>query len=409
MRCSSYADLRAELRSRFGDEMSVEYRINVPFETSRDGKCPVVLRRRANKAIEERKEYALSSQVAWQWHRQGESIMKLDWNEADASPTAKVREKLTALIQDPCSLIWYPEAYPATLHQALAQHHGVLAENVLATHGSDMALSYLVECFVNTGDKVLIISPSYDNFRAVAEQRGGQVIAFTFEGDGDFPLEQLISHIHQNLPRVIYLTNPNNPVGYHLSRSSIGRLCQAATSVSSLVIVDEAYADFAPEDAVPLIADYTNLVIVRTFSKACGLAGLRIGHLIADNAIIATVKRVANPKHLTTFAQVAALATLEDWSSIEHSINVIKQQRQCFIDFLRQQGTKCYDSHGNFVLLHTTNPKVMTDWFETRGILLRDRSAQIRGTVRVSIGGKETVGRLIAAFEEFTRIKAGDP
>jgi histidinol-phosphate aminotransferase len=409
MSSPSYADLRTELRSRFGDEMSVEYRLNVPFETSHDGKCPVVLRRRANKAIEERKEYALSSQIAWQWHRQGESIMKLDWNEADASPSAKVREKLVALIEDSCSLIWYPEACPAALHQALAKHHQIDTDNVLATHGSDMALSYLVECFVNTGDKVLIISPSYDNFRAVAEQRGAKVIAFTFEGDGDFPLEQLISHIHQNLPRVIYLTNPNNPVGYHLSRSSISRLCQAATSVSSLVIVDEAYADFAPEDAVPLIADYTNLVIVRTFSKACGLAGLRIGHLIADTAIIATVKRVANPKHLTTFAQVAALATLEDWSSVEHSINVIKQQRQCFIDFLRRQGTKCYDSHGNFVLLHTTNPKVMTDWFETRGILLRDRSAQIRGTVRVSIGGKETMERLITAFEEFTRIKAGDP
>jgi histidinol-phosphate aminotransferase len=130
--------------------------------------------------------------------------------------------------------------------------------------------------------------------------------------------------------------------------------------------------------------------------------------LIADAAIIDTVKRIANPKHLTTFAQAAALATLEDWSSVEHSINVIKQQRQCFIDFLRQQGTKCYDSHGNFVLLHTNNPKVMTDWFEERGILLRDRSTQIRGTVRVSIGGKATMGHLIAAFEEFISIKASN-
>lgn len=406
VRSPAYDDLRTELRSRFGDEMTVEYRLNLPFESSPDGKCPVVLRRRANKAIEERKEYALSSQAAWQWHRQGKTIMKLDWNEADASPTEKVRQKLTSLIQDPCSLIWYPEADPATLHQALAQHHGVVAENVLATHGSDMALSYLVQCFVNTGDKVLIISPSYDNFRAVAEQRGGQVVAFIFEGDREFPLEQVISRICQDLPRVIYLTNPNNPVGYHLSRSSIAKLCQAAASVSSLVIVDEAYAEFAPEDAVPLIDDYAGLVIVRTFSKACGLAGLRIGHLIANAAIINTVKRIANPKHLTTFAQVAAEATLEDWSTIENYINAIKQQRQRFIDFLRQQGIKCYDSHGNFVLLHTTNPKVMTDWFEERGILLRDRSAQIRGTVRVSIGGKATMGRLIAAFEEFTRIKA---
>lgn len=400
-----YQELRSELASRFGDDMRVEYRLNLPFETSRDGKCPVVLRRRANKAIEERKEYALSTQVAWQRHRQGEVIMKLDWNEADASPTAKVREKLAALIQDPCSLIWYPEAYPAALHQALAQHHGVIVENVLATHGSDMALSYLVQCFVNTGDKVLIISPSYDNFRAVAEQRGGQVVVFVFEGDDEFPLEQLISRIRQDLPRVIYLTNPNNPVGYHLSRSSIAKLCQAAASVSSLVIVDEAYAEFAPEDAVPLINEYVNLIIVRTFSKACGLAGLRIGHLIADSNIIGTVKRIANPKHLTTFAQVAAQATLEDWSSIENHIKEIKQQRVRFIAHLRQLGFKCPDSHGNFVLFHSSAPEATIQWFEERGMLLRDRSAQISGAIRVSIGGRETMDRLIVAFEEFSGIK----
>ncbi len=404
-RSPGYAELRTELRSRFGDEMSVEYRLNLPFETSRDGKCPVVLRRRANKAIEERKEYTLSSQVAWTRHRNGESMLKLDWNEADASPSILVREKLAVLIQDPYSIIWYPEAYPKALHEALAQHHRVHVENVLATHGSDMALSYLVQCYVNTGDKVLIVTPSYDNFRAVAEQRGGQSLTFTFEGENEFPLEQLISRIRQDLPRVVYLTNPNNPMGYHLSRSSIAQLCTATTTC--LIIVDEAYAEFAPEDAIQLIRDHANLVIVRTFSKACGLAGLRIGHLIADSTIIDTVKRIANPKHLTTFAQVAAQATLEDWGSIENHIEEIKQQRLRFTTHLRQLGIKYFDSHGNFVLLHTIEPKVMIAWFEERGILLRDRSAQIPGTVRVSIGGKETMDHLISTFEEFTTIKAG--
>ncbi|MCX6857514.1 MAG: aminotransferase class I/II-fold pyridoxal phosphate-dependent enzyme [Verrucomicrobia bacterium] len=400
-RSLGYQELCAELHSRFGAGMSVEYRINQPFETSRDGKSPVVLRRRANKAIEERKEYTLSSQVAWTRHRNGEAMMKLDWNEADSSPSIRVREKLAALIQDPCSLIWYPEAYPAVLHQALAKHHDVEVKNVLATHGSDMALSYLVQCYVNTGDKVLIITPSYDNFRAVAEQRGGQAMAFAIEGDTVFPMDQLISRIRQELPRVIYLTNPNNPIGYHLSRSAISQVCSAAAS--SLVIVDEAYAEFAPEDAVPLIREHGNLVIVRTFSKACGLAGLRIGHLIADAAMIETVKRVANPKHLTTFAQVAAQATLEDWSSVEDHIREIKQQRERFISFLRGQGFKCHDSEGNFVLFHAPDPAHMTEWFEKRGILMRDRSAQVSDTIRVSIGVQKTTDLLMAAFQDYGR------
>jgi histidinol-phosphate aminotransferase len=396
-----YQALRAELRSRFGDDMSVEYRINLPFETSRDGKSPVVLRRRANKAVEERKAYTLSSQAAWTRHRQGESVLKLDWNEADASPSLRVREKLAALIEDPCSLIWYPEAYPVALHEALAKHHSVQPSNVLATHGSDMALSYLVQCYLNTSDKVLIVSPSYDNFRALAEQRGSQALVFSFEGEGAFPLEQLIQRIRQDLPRVLYLTNPNNPIGYHLPRSSIAKIVTAAAAVSCLVIVDEAYAEFAPEDAVPLIHDHANLILVRTFSKACGLAGLRMGHLIADASIIETVKRVANPKHLTTLAQVAAQTSLEDWSSVQAHISEIIAQRVRFLEFLRAKGFMCHDSHGNFVLFHATAPEAMITWFEERGILLRDRSAQIPGCVRVSIGRKETMDRLIAAFEEF--------
>ena len=401
----AYREVRNELRSRFGDEMSVEYRVNQRFETNRDGKTPVVLRRKANKAIEERQEYTLSSQVAWSRHRAGEALLKLDWNEADSSPSARVREKLASLMQDEHSLIWYPEAHPQALHEALAKRHHISVSQVIATHGSDMALAYLVQCYVNTGDKVLIISPSYDNFRAIAEQRGGQTVTFLFEGYGEFPLADLTQSIHENQPRLIYLTNPNNPIGYHLSRRSIAQLCVTSAHESCLVVLDEAYAEFAPEDAVPLIRDHSNLVIVRTFSKAFGLAGLRIGHLIADTGIIDTVKRVANPKHLTTFAQVAAQTALEDWSSVDAHITEVKQQRERVTQFLKTHGMKCHDSHGNFILFHTTNAADLTHWFEQQGILMRERSAQVANTVRVTIGGRETTDRLIAAFESYWQRK----
>lgn len=397
----AYAKVKEELYSRFGDAMDVEYRINQKFETNRDGKTPVVLRRKANKAVEEQREYVLSSQVAWSRARAGESILKLDWNEADALPSPRVQERLAALIQDSHSIIWYPEAHPAALIQALAKHHQLPESCVLPTHGSDMALASLTQCFVTTGDKVMIVAPGYDNFRAIAEQRGGQSLHYSFEGQGEFPLQDLVHRLQEEMPRVLYLTNPNNPIGYHLSRPQIAMLCEAAAKVSTLLIVDEAYAEFGPEDAVPLIGLHGNLVIVRTFSKAFGLAGLRVGCLLGDAALLDTVRRVANPKHLTTFAQVAAQTALEDWPRVQAHIEGVKVQRSRFIAWLRSRGITCYESHGNFVLFQLPEAQALARWLEEQGILIRDRSGQLSSSVRVTIGGKESTDQLIETLERF--------
>lgn len=397
----AYVEVKEELSSRFGDAMSLEIRINQRFETNRDGKTPVVVRRRANKAVEERREYTLSSQVAWSRSRAGEDILKLDWNEADRLTSDRVREKLTALVQDPHSIIWYPEAYPQGLHQALANHHHISEANVLATHGSDMALAYLAQCFVTRGDKVMIVVPGYDNFRAVAEQSGGTALHFSYLGEGEFPLSEMLKAIQEEMPRLIYLTNPNNPIGYCLSREQMTALCSAAARVNALVILDEAYAEFAELDCVPLIAQFSNLVIVRTFSKAFGLAGLRVGYLLGDVSLIETIKRVANPKHLTTFAQVAAQTSLEDWGQVKAHIEEVKKQRTRFIQFLRDHDVKCFDSNGNFVLFQMPHASDLAQWFETKGILVRDRSNQLAQSVRITIGGQESTDRLMALFEEY--------
>lgn len=396
-----YRELREELSARFGPEMRVEYRINSRFETSRDGKIPVIVRRRANKAVEERNAYTLSSQTAWARHREGQPVLKLDWNEADSPPSSKIGERLSALVADPCSLIWYPEAHPAAVHEALATHHGVQADQVLATHGSDMALSYVVECYVNSGDKVMIVTPSYDNFRAVVEQHGGVMVAFEFGGDGLFPMPDLTHRLAEEMPRLLYLTNPNNPIGYHLATSSLGTLCIAAAKESCLVLVDEAYAEFAPEDAVSLIREHPNLILVRTFSKAFGLAGVRFGYLLADTTLIETVRRVANPKHLTSFAQVAALAALEDWSNIQEHIIAIKDERDRFVRFLEDRSIPFFPSHGNFVLFRVHDPGGLVHWLEDRGIMLRDRSSQISGAVRATIGSSATMNRLTALLDQY--------
>jgi len=258
---------------------------------------------------------------------------------------------------------------------------------------------------VTGGDKVMIVAPGYDNFRAVAEQRGGIARHFTHLGEGDFPLQEMLATIQSEVPRLIYLTNPNNPIGYFLSQENIAAICTAAARESALVVVDEAYAEFADHDCVPLIARFPNLVIVRTFSKAFGLAGLRIGYLMGDISVIETIKRVANPKHLTTFAQVAAETVLEDWPQVRAHVDEIKVQRRRFIEFLRDHQVKCFDSYGNFVLFQMPEASDLAQWFEAQGILVRDRSNQLAQSVRITIGGKESTDRLMAMFEKYWREK----
>ena len=151
---------------------------------------------------------------------------------------------------------------------------------------------------------------------------------------------------------------------------------------------------------MPLIAQPANLVLVRGFSKAFGLAGLRAGYLLADTAIIDTVKRVANPKHLTSIAQVAALAALEDWPSMQKQLEEVKSQRERLVKFLREKQVRCHDYAGNFVLFYPPEAERVERQMRERGILIRDRSAQMPGSVRITIGSKTTMDQVMAVMDD---------
>jgi histidinol-phosphate aminotransferase len=398
---ASFRRLKNELRSRFGGEMTVEYRINRHFETNRDGKTPVVLRRMANRAVEEKRAYELSTQTAWSRSLDGESILKLDWNEADRLPSGKVREKLAALLQDERALVWYPEARPATLVNALADYAGVPGSCISVTHGSDVALAALVSCYLARGDRALLVTPGYDQFRAQVEQQGAEALSFEFAAHGDFPTGEFLERMRRECPRLIYLSNPNNPLGCLLPQKTIESICEQAREVSALVVIDEAYFEFARESSAALISRFANLAVIRTFSKAFGLAGLRIGYLIADSGIIQTVERVINPKSLTTFARVAAETALAQRHEMRAYVDEVIFQRGRLLSWLREREVECFDSHANFILIKVADPAGMVRWFEVRGVLLRDRSAHLKNTVRITIGGAQSMERTLCLLEEW--------
>jgi histidinol-phosphate aminotransferase len=397
---ADYQHLCQELSSRFGPEIRMECRINSRFESSEDGKTPVILRRPGNKAIEEEQAYTLSSKASWTRQRAGESVLKLDWNEADQLPSPRARQAIQELLAGDHALHWYPEAYPTRLHEAIAQHHGLQAEQVIASHGSDMILSALAQCYLGAGDQVMMITPAYDQARALFAQQGAQIHFYNYDGTQPFHFQHFTQQLRELRPRLIYLANPNNPIGYHFSTAQLRQLSAAAQEQNALLLVDEAYAEFAPEDAVPLLREGHPLFLVRTFSKAFGLAGLRIGYLLAQPDSIQLIRRVLNPKQLTSFAQVAALASLEDWPSIQSWICEVKTQRQLFLNFLRERQLRCYESHGNFVLFHVPDPARVAAACEADGVFLRDRSTQVPGTLRATIGSESATRQLMEVLDK---------
>jgi histidinol-phosphate aminotransferase len=395
--------LEDELRQRVGSKVKLDIEYTDKFVTNSDGKTLPIVRKLGTRSIEEIDEYKISSQRAWEIESKGEEVFKLDWNEADTIPSPAVMRAVQELLQNPHSIHWYPEATSRELIAALAKYSGLPAENVLITHGSDLAHELVATCFVRPGDKVLMVTPSYDNFRAAVEQRGAETVRFKYLGTGPFPVGEFAEALRQHTPRLAYIVSPNNPIGYTLGRDTIQELLDCCSRLSTILIVDEAYFEFCGVTAADLVTRSPHLVVTRSFSKAFGLAGLRLGYLLAAHQIMAVLNRANNPKSVTSFAKVGALAALRDLAHVRSYVEEVTRSRAEYEKLFQRHGIKYYPSDSNFILFQCDDPKGLIRSLEERNIFVRDRTSQFDsvGHVRVSVGGKESTGAAIAALDEY--------
>jgi len=399
-----------DLRLRTGTEVDVSVDFTDRFVTNSDGKTLPVLRKLAARSIEEKEEYTISSQRAWEMDRQQKEVYKLDWNEADKVPSPLVQQALARAIADPHSICWYPEANSSDLRNALGRYVEVNAQNVVLSHGSDAAMELIATSFVRPGDKVLIIYPTYDNFRAVVEQRGGEILRFAYNGSQPFPLAEFISTLRGHSPRLVYFTNPNNPIGYLLEKDTLQRLFEVCMRLSTILVIDEAYCEFAGSSLANLAATSECMMVLRTLSKAFGLAGLRLGYIVAGSGAVKVLQRTQNPKSVTTFAKEAAMAAIEDADHMRGYVAEVRRSRERLCAFLDQRRIRYYPSHANFVLLQCDTPQELVGHLESRGILVRDRTQYFDGVghVRITVGGTESTDASLRALDEFfAELKAG--
>lgn len=279
---------------------------------------------------------------------------KLNTNECPYAPSPRVTEALRREIgEDGASLRLYPSPQSSPLRAAIASHHGegLTAENVCVGNGSDDILNLLIRAFCTQEAAAGYTLPSYSLYPVLIEIQDGATQVIEFDRAMRLPFDRIAA----STARAFFLTSPNAPTGVAFANADLERVL---ASFRGLLVVDEAYAPFATENAVPLLARYPNLVVVRTLSKAYALAGIRVGYALAHPEIIGLLDRVRDSYNVNRLSQVAALAALGDTVYYSGVVEKIKATRdRCIRDFSTHRGWFTYESQANFIFTEPKNAR----------------------------------------------------
>lgn len=301
----------------------------------------------------------------------------------------------------------YPDFQPEPLIKGYAQYAGINSEQVLATRGADEGIELLIRTFCDTQQSILICPPTYGMYAISAETCGVNVIKVPTKEAFQLDVEQIKSHIDS--VKLIFICSPNNPTGQIINHNDLVEVLNAAKD-KALVIADEAYIEFCPEaSVVDLINKYENLVVLRTLSKAFGLAGLRCGFTLSNIDVINALKKVIAPYPISApVAQIASNAlTAKGITWMQDKVVILNKLRDEFIN-TAQSWTfveQVYPSNTNFVLLKLNSKisaeKVM-NIFSQQHVLLRNQSKQLLldNTVRVSIGDQTQMAKVVQIFTQ---------
>lgn len=322
--------------------------------------------------------------------------IRLDFNENTAGCGPAVLRALARLT--PQQFGMYPEYQKPTAN--IARHLGVRPEELLLTNGGDDALRVFFDTFVEPDSHILICEPTFPMYRYWAEIAGARVEVRHYDAQMRFPLADILAALRKK-PRLFFLANPNNPTGTLVAPAALRKILAAARH--TVVILDEAYAEFSGFSALAWIRRYPNLFIARTFSKAAGLAALRLGAVIAAKDSLEPVRRAMPPFPVNLAALVAAEAALREGKTIRSYVRNIQQSREWFAAQLNELGIATFPSAGNFLLANfgPAGPALFAR-LERRGILLRDRSKDMGpGFVRITIGTHKEMQALVRHIQRY--------
>lgn len=323
-----------------------------------------------------------------------DQIVKLDANENPYGPTPKVK----AMLAEFQAYQYYPDPEQRVVRAAVASYAGVKPEQVILGNGSDDMLDLCARLFLSPGDTLVNFPPSFGVYSFLGHVYDAR-IAYVERAE-DFSLDLERAERELKGAKLAFVASPNNPTGNPVSREELKRLL----ACGAVIVVDEAYAEFAGESFAEMVAIYDNLIVLRTFSKWAGLAGLRAGYAIVPEALAEVIWRVKIPYNLTVAAEQAILASLQDLPALNRNVERIKAERDRMGERLAAlPWLRPFPSSANFILCEVKGitAKDVRASLRQQGILVRYFDTQgLRNCIRISVGRPQDTDRVIEALTE---------
>lgn len=323
---------------------------------------------------------------------QTEGYTKLNTNENPYPPPPAIFANIE---QELSKLRLYPDPVSLKLRQAAGQVFGISPENIMGGNGSDDILNIALRTFVNPGETVAFLDLTYSLYETLARVHGATVLQIPT--DENFALTAPIDCPQAKL---IFLASPNPPVGQHLNRDYLEKTCAMA---SGIVLIDEAYVDFADSHHLDFLEKYNNVIVSRTMSKSYSLAGIRVGFGMAATALIKQMNKVRDSYNLDRLAQTLATAAFDCQSDFQQIWQKVRQTRERLIQSLRELDFFVFNSEANFVFAspHWIPAVDLYDKLKQQRVLVRYfQHPRINNYVRISVGTDEEINRLLAAITE---------
>jgi len=320
--------------------------------------------------------------------------LRLDFNENTVGCSPRVIEALRACLCE-SQLSIYPEYAEAA--REIADFFDVSPEEFTFTNGTDEAIQLFVNTFVDAGSDVLVLRPSYPLYRFYLEIADASIREVQYRERFEFPQEELIEAVRPET-RAIFISNPNNPTGAGIGLDAVLRIVEAAPRAA--VLIDEAYFEFSGVTALPHLREHPNLFVSRTFSKVYGMAGMRCGCLFSSAENVRWMRKAQSPFSVNVLALIAARAAVKDGEYASNYVAEVLAAREMARAGLDRLGIPYYPSHSNFILFDAGERAIpIRDALRERGVLVRDRSYEIPGCVRLTIGTREQIARFLEEME----------
>jgi histidinol-phosphate aminotransferase len=319
--------------------------------------------------------------------------LKLNTNENPFPPSPKVMTALSAALNG--SLAKYPDPTCDQLRRTIAKICRVKPSMVLVGNGSDEILAIIARSFLDRGRRALILHPTYSLFETIIEIQGAKLIKQKLDPDFTLPEEVFLRRAD-----CAFVANPNPQAGTLFAKEDMARL---AKTIGGILVIDEAYVDFAPRNCLPLVKKHRNVIVSRTLSKSYSLAGMRTGFAIASEALIEGMMKVKDSYNVNRLSQAAAIAALEDRDYFRNTVSAVKGERKFLTGALKKLGFRVLPSAANFILAEPPEALAAKDLYEellARKVLVRFfDTKELRRYVRITVGNRQQNNELLKSIK----------